>query len=149
MLHQRRRHRKVAAHPAMATEKNSMVQYRLIPCLLSTITFNEIFLSFMIREHLKSSHLFWKRNAFQIGLTPLPPPCIRNPYRTFSRPDWTRILWHSNTILQTTWQTFNHSTISLQPLLAIFMQNWHNTIVYYSYCIGTVLWSDEHNDNYS
>ena len=36
------------------------------------------------REHLISSQFFSKRNAFQIGFTPLPPPSIRKAYRTFS-----------------------------------------------------------------
>ena len=36
------------------------------------------------REHLISSQFFSKRNAFQIGFTPLPPPFIRKAYRTFS-----------------------------------------------------------------
>ena len=39
---------------------------------------------FNIREHLISSQFFSKRNAFQIGFTPLPPPSIRKAYRTFS-----------------------------------------------------------------
>ena len=37
-----------------------------------------------LREHLISSQFFSKRNAFQIGFTPLPPPSIRKAYRTFS-----------------------------------------------------------------
>ena len=40
--------------------------------------------SFLVREHLISSQFFSKRNAFQIGFTPLPPPSIRKAYRTFS-----------------------------------------------------------------
>ena len=40
----------------------------------------------LVREHLISSQFFSKRNAFQIGFTPLPPPSIRKAsrYRTFS-----------------------------------------------------------------
>ena len=37
-----------------------------------------------LREHLISAQFFSKRNAFQIGFTPLPPPSIRKAYRTFS-----------------------------------------------------------------
>ena len=40
--------------------------------------------SLPIREHLIRSQFFSKRNAFQIGFTPLPPPSIRKAYRTFS-----------------------------------------------------------------
>ena len=40
--------------------------------------------SLSLREHLISSQFFSKRNVFQIGFTPLPPPSIRKAYRTFS-----------------------------------------------------------------
>ena len=43
-----------------------------------------LFIFSILREHLVSSHFFSKRNAFQIGFTPLPPPSIRKAYRTFS-----------------------------------------------------------------
>ena len=45
-----------------------------------------------IREHLISSHILRRRNVFQIGLTPLPPPCIQTPYHTFLKYDWLNII---------------------------------------------------------
>ena len=45
---------------------------------------SQALLQYRIREHLISSQFFSKRNAFQIGFTPLPPPSIRKAYRTFS-----------------------------------------------------------------
>ena len=55
-----------------------------------------------IREHLISSQFFSKRNAFQIGFTPLPPPSIRKAYRTFSRSDNNRCRLSSRPRLSTT-----------------------------------------------